>query len=105
MAELEQYYRRECVELIGLLEDTQGEELENSVVQAFKIARVNVDKREFHAIYLLGNSKIIIAKLVNQGNTMKILRNKKKLHELPCSGKQKLAAEKIYINESLSSHN
>ena len=42
VAELEQYSRRECVELIGLPEDTHGEELENSVVQAFEIVRVNV---------------------------------------------------------------
>ena len=38
MAELEQYSRRKCVELIGLPEDTHGKELENSVVQAFEIA-------------------------------------------------------------------
>ena len=46
MAELEQYSRRECVELIGLPEDTHGEELENSVVQAFEIVRVNVRQLE-----------------------------------------------------------
>ena len=51
IAELEQYSRRECVELIGLPEDTHGEELENSVVQEFKIAGVNVVKRDFHDIH------------------------------------------------------
>ena len=105
MAELEQYSRRKCVELIGLPEDTHGEELENSVVQAFKIAWVTVVKRSFHAIHRLGNSKIVIVKLVNRRNAIKILRNKKKLRELPRSGKQKLRAEEIYVNESLCSHN
>ena len=73
MAELEQYSCRECVELIRLPEDTHGEELENSVVQAFKIAGVNVEKCDFHAIHQFGNSKIVIAKLVNRQDTIKIL--------------------------------
>ena len=34
------------MELIGLPEDTHGEELENSVVQAFEIVRVNVRQLE-----------------------------------------------------------
>ena len=51
----------------------------------------------------LGNSKIVIAKLVNRQDTIKILWNKKKLRELLCSGKQKLGTEKIYVNESLCS--
>ena len=65
MAKLEQRSCRECVELIGLPEDTHGEELENSVVQAFEITKVNVNKCDFHAIHRSGNSKIVIAKLVN----------------------------------------
>ena len=102
---MEQYSRRECVELIGLPEDTHREELENSVVQAFKIAWVNVVKRDFHAIHRLGNSKIVIAKLANWREAIKVLRNKKKLRQFPHSGKQKLRTEKIYVNESLCSHN
>ena len=66
MAELEQYTRREYVELIELPGDNRGEELENSVVQAFEITEVNVDKRDFHAIHWSGKSKIVIAKLVNR---------------------------------------
>ena len=62
-------------------------------------------KRSFHVIHRLGNSKIVIVKLVNRRNAIKILRNKKKLRELPRSGKQKLRAEEIYVNESLCSHN
>ena len=75
------------MELIGLPKDTCGEELDNSVVQAFEIAGVNVEKRDFHAIYWLSNSRIVIEKLVNRRDAIKILRNKKKLRELPRSGK------------------
>ena len=77
MVESGQYSHRECVELIGLTEDTHGEELENSAVQAFEISGVNVDKRDFHVIHRSGNSKIVIAKLVNRREAIKILRNKR----------------------------
>ena len=57
MAELEQYSLRECAELIGFPEDTHGE--------ISKISRVNAEKRNLHTIHRLGNSKIVITKLVN----------------------------------------
>ena len=76
MAELEQYSRGECAELIGRPEDTHGEKLENFVAQVFEIAGVNVDKRDFYVIHRLGNSKIVIAKLVNRRDAIKILQNK-----------------------------
>ena len=50
MVELEQYSRREYVELLGLPEDAQGEEHENPVVQSFEIAGMDVGKRHFHTI-------------------------------------------------------
>ena len=78
MAELEQYFRTEFIELIGLPEDNHGKKLDNSVVQAFEIAGVNVDKRDFHAIHRLGNSKIVIAKLVDRRDAIEILQKKKR---------------------------
>ena len=51
----------------------------------------------YHAIHRLRNSKTVIAKLVDRQDAIKILRNKKKLRELPRSGKQKLRATKIIL--------
>ena len=73
--------------------------------ESVEIAWVNVEKRHFHAIRRLDNSKIVIVNLVNRREAIKILRNKKKLPELPHSGKQRVRAEKIYVNASLRSHN
>ena len=97
---MEQYSCRECVELIGLPGDTHGEELENFIVQAFEITGVNVEKRNFHVIHWLGNSKIKpvntkLTKLVNRREIIKILRNKKKLLELHRSGKKCLEPRKF----------
>ena len=51
--------------------------------KSVEIAWVNVEKRHFHAIRRLDNSKIVIVNLVNRREAIKILRNKKKLPELP----------------------
>ena len=52
----------ECAELIEIREDTHEEEVKNSPVQAFEIAGVNFEKRDFHAIHRFRKSKIVIAK-------------------------------------------
>lgn len=101
MAEQEQYSRRECIELVGLPEDTNGEELEDLVVQTFETAGVHVRKRDFHAIHRLKDHKTVIAKLVNRRDSINILKKKKKLRQLSEDDKTKLKASKIYVNESL----
>ena len=54
-----------------LSEDTHGGELENSVMQALKIARVNNEKFKFHTIHQLDNNKTVIAKLITQWDAIK----------------------------------
>ena len=77
-AQQEQYSRWECVELVGLVENTTGEDLEDLVVEAFEVAGVKVKKRNFHAIHHLANKKVVIAKLVNRRETVNLFRNKKR---------------------------
>ena len=50
IAEQEQYYRQETVELIGLPDKTNNGELEDAVIKTFEGAAVKVTKRSFHAI-------------------------------------------------------
>ena len=57
---------RECVELVGLPENTNSEDLEDLVVKASEVAGVTEKKRDFHEIRCLPNKKIVIAKLVNR---------------------------------------
>ena len=101
LAEQEQYTRRECIEIVGLPEDINGEDLENHVVKTFDAAGVQVKRRDFHAIHRLKNRKIVIAKLVNRRDAIEILKNKKKLRHLSNDNKKKLKSQKIYVNESL----
>ena len=101
IAEQEQYSRRECIEIVGLPQNINGEDLENRVVETFDTAGVKVRRRDFHAIHRLKDRKTVIAKLVNRRDAIGILKNKKKLRNLTSNDKKRLNSEKIYINESL----
>ena len=57
---------RECVELVGLPENTNSEDLEDLVVKASEVADVTEKKLDFHEIHRLPNKKIVIATLVNR---------------------------------------
>lgn len=56
-----------------------GEEPENVVVKAFKVAGINNRRRNFHAVHRLTNQCVVIAKLTNRLDTTDILRQKNKL--------------------------
>ena len=101
IAEQEQYFRRETVELVGLPDNTDDGELEDAVIKTFEEAGVKVTKRSFHVIHRLRNKKVVIVKLVNRRDALTLLRNKKKLRELSPDGKKKLKTNKVYVNESL----
>ena len=76
-AEQDQYLRTKCVELVGLPQNTSGEDLKVLVVEAFEIAGFKLKKQDFHAIHRLENKKIVIANLVNRRDVLNLLRNKK----------------------------
>ena len=91
LAEQEQYTRRECVDIVGLPENLKGEELEAAVLNVFEVAGVPMEKRDFHAIHRLRNTRVVIAKVCNRRDAIAILRNNnKKLRELSQEGEKKL---------------
>ena len=69
--QLEQYCRRETIEIVGLPDDiTDQAELEAKVVQIFNHAGVKVSTRDFHAIHRLRKKTVVIAKCVNRRDTI-----------------------------------
>ena len=50
IAEQEQYYRQEAVELVGLPDKTNNGELEDAVIKIFEEAGVKVTKINSHAV-------------------------------------------------------
>ena len=89
-ADQEQYIRGECVGIVGLLENLNGEVLEAAVLNIFKVAGVPMEKRNFHAVHRLHNTRVVIAKVCNRRGAIAIFRNKKELRELSQEGKKKL---------------
>ena len=73
------------------------------VVDTFKMAGVEVNSRDFHAIHRLHNKKTVIAKLVKRRDAIGVLKNKKRLRDLTDANKLRLRSNKVYINESLCS--
>ena len=82
LAEQEQYTRCECVDMVGLPENLKGEELEAVVLNVFEVAGVPMEKRDFHPIHRLCNTRVVIAKVCNRRDSIAILHNKNKLREL-----------------------
>ena len=85
LAEQEQYTRLECVDFP---ENLKGEKLEAVVLNVFEVAGVPMEKRDFHPIHRLCNTRVVIAKVCNRRDAIAILRNKKKLRELSQEGKK-----------------
>ena len=98
LAEQEQYTRRECVDIVGLPKNLKGEDLEAALLNVFEEAGVPIEKRGFHAIHRLSNTRVVIPKVCNGKDEILIVRNKKKIRQ---EGKKKLQSQKIYVNESL----
>ena len=82
LAEKEQYTRGKCVDIVGLPENLKDEHLEAAVLSVFEVAGIPKEKRNFHAIHRLRNTRVVIAKDCNRRDAILILRNKKKLCEL-----------------------
>ena len=101
MSEQEHYSRRECIELVGLPSNINGEELENAVVKTFQVAGINIGRRNFHAVHRLADQRAVIVKLTNRSDAIDIQRQKKKLRTLGAEDQRKLNSQKIYLNESL----
>ena len=74
----------------------QGAVLEAAVLNVFEVAGVPMEKRDFHAIHRLRNTRVVIAKVCNCRDAIAVLRNKKKLRELSQEVKKKLILSPAY---------
>ena len=105
---LEQYGRRNNVEICGIPESVAQNELENKVIAILASIDVKVTKGDIEACHRLkkntrhaGPSKTIV-RMVNRKKCEDMFRNKKKLKSID---KTKLALEKdIYINSNLNTY-
>ena len=76
---LEQYTRRECVEIAGIPPDIPHVILEGVAIKSLNKTDVNLTKNDFLACHRLANSGRAIIKVLNRKHAEKIMNNKSKL--------------------------
>ena len=80
---IDQYSRRNNVEISGISQSVSDSQLEEKVVDILKVIYVNITKNEIEACYRLGKKKKnVIVQVINKKHCLKPLRNKKKLKSI-----------------------
>ena len=102
IAELNQYGRRENVEICGIPDNVTQNKLEGHVISLLKSIGVTVTSNQIHSVHRIGKSKPsrprnVIVRFVNRKHAFSALKNKKKLN----SGDYK----KCFIIENLCPYN
>lgn len=88
----QQYSRRECLEIVGIDNSIQTEDLEENVIELFDEIGVDINSSDIQACHRLKKRDTVIIKFSNRKDVHKILLNKKKL---------KTKGKRVFINESL----
>ena len=80
---VDQYSRRNNVEISGIPQSVSDNQLEEKVVDILKATDVNITTKETEACHRLGKKKKnVIVRVINRKHCLKALRNKKKLKSI-----------------------
>ena len=103
---VEQYSRRECLEVTGLSNTIPNTSLESTVLQIFEKIDVVIDPVNVegcHKLYSRNNQNRIIIKLSRRKDVEKVFANKSKLKDIDLSDIG-ITDKPIYINGSFCAH-
>ena len=107
LGKLNQYGRRNNIEVAGIPENVQQDQLENKVIEIMSAIDVDIKPTDIEACHRIGRVDRVngsngprrtIIRFVNRKKCENIFRNKKKLANVD---KNKLRVGKIYVNHSL----
>ena len=105
---VEQYNRRNNIEITGIPDDIKNKSLEHSVIEIFKAASIQIshdDVEDCHRIgKTKGNSKKTIVRLVNHKYCKQILYNRRKFKNFDGS-KIVMSHIKRFVNANLTNYN
>ena len=79
---MEQYSRRECIEIAGIPLSITNDLLEEHVLLIFSKIGVNIDELDIAACHRLGSTDRTIVKLLYRKDAVKLRKNKNKLKYL-----------------------
>ena len=103
----EQYSRRECLEISGILASVADKDLESKVSEILEEIDVPIDPtlvEECHRLPPRGSSEKVIVKLNHGKDIHRILPNKNKLNNLKPESVHLHGETKVFVNESLCLH-
>ena len=103
----EQYSRRECLEISGIPESIQDDELEDCVSKIFNECDIPVDPANIEACYRLKSKarpKKVIIKLSRRKDVFNILQRKKKLKSVDITKVGLPQGSLVFVNQSLCSY-
>ena len=105
---VEQYDRRNNIDITGIPDNVEDKNLEHSVIEIFKAADIQIshnDVEDSHRIEKSkGNSKRTIVRLVNRKYCKQILYNRRKLKNFDRPGIG-MSNTKIFVNENWTNFN
>ena len=105
---MEQYNRRNNVEITGIPDNIEDKNLEHSVIEVFKAADIQISHNDIEDCHRIGkskgNSKKTIVRLVNQKYGKQIPYNRRKFKNFDGSGIG-MPNTKIFVNENLTNSN
>ena len=105
---MEQYDRRNNIEINGIPDNVEDKNLEHSVIEVFNSANIQIshnDIEDWHRIgKSKGNSKKTILRLVNRKYRKQILYNRRKFKNFDGSGIG-MPNAKIFVDENLTISN
>ena len=105
---VEQYDRRNNIEITGIPDDIEDKNLEHSVIEIFKAADIQISHNDVEDCHRIGkpkgNSKKTIVRLVNRKYCKQILYNGSKFKNFDGS-KIGMSNTKIFVNENLTNYN
>ena len=99
--EMQQYSRRDCIELVGIPDQIQGKSLEFKSIEILESIGVKIPSSEIQACHQMADNKRVIIKFCNCKSAISCLVNRKKLIE---TNKKDLGFPEetaIFLNESL----
>ena len=106
---LDQYGRRNNLEMTGITDDVEDEDLEEKVIKILDKIEVYVTSRDIEACHRVGksrnNSKKTIIRFVNRKFAKKALANRKSLKNIDKSSIGLSNSSDIFINENLTPTN
>ena len=111
LGKLNQYGRRNNIEITGIPESVEQDELEEKIIEIMKEINITIKPRDIEACHRIGKAssnrenrnkgpRRTIVRFVNRKKCENILRNKKDLADID---KKKHKVGKIYVNYSLCS--